>query len=185
MTRGINGTHPRKLLVKHKKSFGTGCLHAVMYFLKWSFITISSLPIGIPLMFGKKHSLQVVMMSTPFIPTVPTFGSCTKCLGGPGIIYNRTPDCHPVSWSWIYDEVKTENNFDSQATRVLDVLDLFVDLLSMGVCTTWNWQTSSRLVQKLNVCTVQCMCLRLDGMVNLDNNWSTLCLTSSNDVIAC
>ena len=103
------------------------------------------------------------------MPTVLTFD---KGMGGPGIIYNRTPDCLPVSWSWIYDEIKTESNFDSQATctRVLDVLDLFVDLLSMGVCTTKNWQTSSRLVQKLNVCTVQCMCPSLDGMVNLDNN---------------
>ena len=27
-------------------------------------------------------------------------------------------------------------------------------MLSMGVCTTRYWQTSSRLVQELNVCTV-------------------------------
>ena len=31
---------------------------------------------------------------------------------------------------------------------------LFFDMLSMGVCTTRHWQTSSRLVQELNVCTV-------------------------------
>ena len=28
------------------------------------------------------------------------------------------------------------------------------DMLSMGVCTTGHWQTLSRLVQGLNVCTV-------------------------------
>ena len=27
-------------------------------------------------------------------------------------------------------------------------------MLSMGVCTTRQWQTSGRLVQELNVCTV-------------------------------
>ena len=31
--------------------------------------------------------------------TVPTFNSCSKCLGNPGIIHDRTPDCHRVSWS--------------------------------------------------------------------------------------
>ena len=27
---------------------------------------------------------------------VPICNSCTKCLGSPGIVYDRTPDCHPV-----------------------------------------------------------------------------------------
>ena len=31
---------------------------------------------------------------------------------------------------------------------------LMFDMLSMGVCTTRHWQTSGRLVQELNVCTV-------------------------------
>ena len=30
----------------------------------------------------------------------------------------------------------------------------YFDMLSMGVCTTSHWQTSGRLVQELNVCTV-------------------------------
>ena len=41
------------------------------------------------------------------------------------------------------DDLKTELCFDSQA-----------DNLSMCVCTTRNWQMSDRLVQELNVCTV-------------------------------
>ena len=48
----------------------------------------------------------------------------------------------------------TERSFDSQATWGIDVLDLFLDMVSMGVCTTRRWQTSSRLVQELNACTV-------------------------------
>ena len=33
-------------------------------------------------------------------------------------------------------------------------LAYFIDMLSVGVCTTKHWQTSSRLVQELSVCTV-------------------------------
>ena len=29
--------------------------------------------------------------------TVLTFNSCTKCVGSPDIIHDRTPDCYPVS----------------------------------------------------------------------------------------
>ena len=35
------------------------------------------------------------------ILTVPTFNSYTKCLGSPGIIHNRMPDCHLVSGAWM------------------------------------------------------------------------------------
>ena len=31
-----------------------------------------------------------------YVGTAPTFNSCTKCMGNPGIIQDRTPDCHPV-----------------------------------------------------------------------------------------
>ena len=34
-----------------------------------------------------------------------TFDSCTKCVGCPGIIHDRTPDCHPVSWAWMTSQV--------------------------------------------------------------------------------
>ena len=33
-------------------------------------------------------------------------------------------------------------------------LAYFVDMLSVGVCSTKHWQTADRLVQELNVCTV-------------------------------
>ena len=32
-------------------------------------------------------------------------------------------------------------------------LAYFSNMLFRGVCTSWNWQTSGRLVQELNVCT--------------------------------
>ena len=35
----------------------------------------------------------------------------------------------------------------------IDVVGLFSDLLSIGVCTTRSWQMSGRMVQELNVCT--------------------------------
>ena len=38
--------------------------------------------------------------------------------------------------------------------RSLMCLASFFGMLSMGVCTTRYWQTSGRLVQELNVCTV-------------------------------
>ena len=49
------------------------------------------------------------------------------------------------------DDLTTERCFDSQAICVVGV---FLDMLSMGVFTTWYWQSSSRPVQELNVCTV-------------------------------
>ena len=52
------------------------------------------------------------------------------------------------------DDLTTERSLDSQATRVVDVLGYFLDMLSKGVCTTRRWQTSARLVQELNVCIV-------------------------------
>ena len=51
------------------------------------------------------------------------------------------------------DDLTTDHIFDPQATWVIGVLGYFLTL-SMGVCTTRHWQTSGRLVQELNVCTV-------------------------------
>ena len=39
--------------------------------------------------------------------------------------------------------------------KVIDVLGLFLDMLSMGFYTTRHWQTSGRLMQELDVCTVE------------------------------
>ena len=41
--------------------------------------------------------------------------------------------------------------------RVIDVLSLFVDILSMGVRTTRHWQTSRQLVHELNVFIVHAL----------------------------
>ena len=42
--------------------------------------------------FGDCRQMQVSFH------TVPTFDSCIKCLGKPGIIHNRMPHCHPCSF---------------------------------------------------------------------------------------
>ena len=54
------------------------------------------------------------------------------------------------------EDLTTGGSLDLQATYtwVIDVLGLFFDMLSMGVCATRHWQTPSWLVQELNVCTV-------------------------------
>ena len=91
------------------------------------------------------------------LSTVPAFNSCTKCVGRQGIIHKRSTNCHRISWecmqgwphNWMY-------SYDLQAMWVVDVqMAYFCDILSMGVCTTRHWKTSGRLVQELNVCTVQ------------------------------
>ena len=67
----------------------------------------------------------------------------------------------PLSFHECMDYLTTEHSFDSQDTWVIDVLGLF-DMLSMCVYTTRHWQTSGRLVQALNVCTVYCSSLPLE-----------------------
>ena len=52
------------------------------------------------------------------------------------------------------DDLTAECRLYSQATWVIDVNSLFSDILSMGVCSIRHWQTSGRLVQELNVCSV-------------------------------
>ena len=42
------------------------------------------------------------LMHQSCINMVPTFNSCTKCVGSPGIINDRTSDYHPVSWAWMH-----------------------------------------------------------------------------------
>ena len=74
-------------------------------------------------------------------------------MGRPSI-HDRTPDCNPTSWA-CRDDLKTERRFDSQATCAIDVLWFYIFyIFSMDVCTTRHRQTSGRLVQEFNVCTV-------------------------------
>ena len=54
----------------------------------------------------------------------------------------------------MYD-LTPERNYDSQATRCIDVFSLFLfDISAMDACTASHWQTSGRLMQELNLCTV-------------------------------
>ena len=86
--------------------------------------------------------------------TVPTFNSCTEFVGTPGMVNDCRLDFTQVHGHTYMVDLTTERNFDSQATCVIDVLGLFFDMLSMCVRTTRRWQTSGRLVQEVNVCTV-------------------------------
>ena len=52
------------------------------------------------------------------------------------------------------NDLKTERNFDLQATFVISVLSLYIDVLTKGSCTTRHSQTSGRMVNESNVCTV-------------------------------
>ena len=53
------------------------------------------------------------------------------------------------------DTITTEHSFVSKATYGIYMLVLFfINILSKGVCTIMHWQTSGRLVQELNICTV-------------------------------
>ena len=52
------------------------------------------------------------------------------------------------------DDHTTERSFVSQATWVIDMLGLFLDMFSIAVCSTRHWHTFGRLVQELNACTI-------------------------------
>ena len=84
--------------------------------------------------------------------TVPTFNSCTKCVGSSGKIHDRMPDCLTGMGA------RTTSQLNVALIRKLRgplmCLTYYFDMLSMGVCTTRHWQTTGRLVQELNVCTV-------------------------------
>ena len=90
--------------------------------------------------------LDKVLRTTTFgafgADTVPTFNYCTKCVGSPRIIHDRTSDWHQFLGMDAWATLQLEVAFDSQATWVSDVLGLLFDMLSMGVCTARNRQTS-------------------------------------------
>ena len=101
---------------------------------------------------GYRHVVHTYSDSTR--GAVPTFNSCTKCLGIPGIIHDRTPGCHQFPERGCVDDLANEWSFCLQATWPIDVLAYSFDMLPMGVCTTRHRQMSGRLVQELNVCIV-------------------------------
>ena len=78
--------------------------------------------------------------------------------GQPGhySMHDRMPHTTQFPGHGCMDDLTTERSFDSLVTMVIDVRirSLFYDVLSMDLGTTRHRQTSGRLVQKLNVCTV-------------------------------
>ena len=86
------------------------------------------------------------------INTMPAFNSCTKCVGSPGIIHDRTPDDPPVSWAWMTSQLNVA--LIRKPRGSLMCLADFSDMLSMGVFTTGHRQTSGRMVHEIDVYTV-------------------------------
>ena len=76
---------------------------------------------------------------------------CTKCVEYTTVCSISTH----FPWLGCKDDLVTERSFDSQATCIIDLLRLFSWHLSVAFHTTRHWQTTGRLVQKLNVCTVE------------------------------
>ena len=92
----------------------------------------------------------------PWSSTVPTFNSCTKCVGSPGIIHNRTSDWHPVSWTWMiglpqnWSEILLASYVGHWCAWII-----FWHVIH-GFCTNRHRKTSGQLVQELNVSSVHC-----------------------------
>ena len=58
--------------------------------------------------------------------TVPTFNSCTKCVGSLGIIYDHPrPFATQFPGHGCMSDLTTERSFDSQGRGVIDVLGLY------------------------------------------------------------
>ena len=56
------------------------------------------------LLFLDNYQPCSIMIYIGFIckyDTVPTFNSCTKCVGSPGIVHDCTTDCLPNFWAWM------------------------------------------------------------------------------------
>ena len=76
-------------------------------------------------------------------------------MGRPSWVLNRMPDCHRVSWAWMHGWTAQLNvALIWKLCGPLMCLGYFFNISSMGVCATSHCQTSDRLVQELNVCTV-------------------------------
>ena len=112
--------------------------------------------------------------------TVPTFNFCTKYVGNPGIIHDRTPERPP---SFLGMDAAMTLQLIAPLIRKLRgspmCLAYSFDMMSLSVCTTRHWQTSSRLVQKLDVCTVHV--LRCDNVHSI----GVKCLSDINFLCYC
>ena len=87
--------------------------------------------------------------------TVAPFNLYTKCVGSPGI---KTQPHARLPPSFLYMDACLTSQLNVALIRKLPgslmCLNYYSMLLSMDVFTTRNRQTSGRLVQELNVCTV-------------------------------
>ena len=76
--------------------------------------------------------------------TVPTFNSCTKFAGSPGIIHAACPIATQFTGYGCMDDLTTERSFGSQALCVINVFGVLFDII----------HRSGQMVQELNECTV-------------------------------
>ena len=58
-----------------------------------------------------------------YVQQVPTFNSCTKCVGNPGICTAAYPIATQFPGHGCINDLTTECIFDSQDTWVIDVRD--------------------------------------------------------------
>ena len=108
--------------------------------------------------------------------TVPTFNSCTKCPGNSVIKHDCMPDCHTVSWTWMTSQMNVALVLKLRGP--LMCLSFFWLVIHCSF-TTRHLQTSGRLMQELNVCTVhqrKCVVFRLFPRFFHDGEiWITQC----------
>ena len=100
--------------------------------------------------------IQQNYFPSPPIVTVRTFNSCTKCVDSPGIMHDRMPDCNPVSGVLMHGIPQNWMKLwiASYVCHWCPWL-IFLTYNPWAFCTTRHWQTSGRLVQELNGCTVE------------------------------
>ena len=75
--------------------------------------------------------------------TVPTFNSCTKCMGSLGIIHDLMPNCHPVSWSRMHGWPHKWTLFIiRKLLGSLMCLAYYFDMFFVDKCAFRHWKTS-------------------------------------------
>ena len=85
--------------------------------------------------------------------TVPTFDSCTKCMGSPGIINDHTSDYHPVSWARM--TLQLNEALVRKLRGSLMCLACF-DMLSISVFYNQSLAVVRSTVAGIRFCTVDC-----------------------------
>ena len=65
----------------------------------------------------------------------------------------RLPSSIPGMYAWMASQLNVA--LIRKLRGALICLGYYFDMVAMGVCATGHWQTFGRLMQELNVCTVE------------------------------